>query len=140
MSGTEASHVAGAGGDAFILRYARNGLRKGRICSYLTWKERPIEPLLMMYPHPAPAGSRQFAIQQSRIEKYVTAEGAPTPTLAARALEIAKMFALDTTEMTVNAIMDIIIEQAGDLRAMKQYPPDVAEMLAKTLPAGKKPS
>lgn len=113
------------GADAFLRQFARQGKRKGRICSFLSWKERPLEPILVLYAHPTVTG-RGFAITKSRIGRYVTLpEGLPTVALTVKAREVAMNMGLDTTEMTLNAIIDVVIAQAAELTAMPDFPPGI---------------
>lgn len=106
--------------DRDMLKYARNSRRKGHLTSFMSWAKG--EPVLVIYPH-LNKRARGFAIPRSRIPLYVTETGDPTPTLIAKATEAAKQMGLDTTTMTVNLIVDIVIFNVADLRAMPDSPP-----------------
>jgi hypothetical protein len=64
---------------------------------------------------------RGVAIPQSRLPLYVDAQaGTPRPTLVAKAREVAQLLGIDTLDVNVNAIMDMVMFQADDLRKMER--------------------
>lgn len=113
----------------FVKHYAMQRMRKGRLNCFLSWKEQPVEPLMVIYAHPPANGGKGFGIQRSRLELYVTEAGLPTPTAVVKATEIAKHLGLDTTSMTVTAILDLIVKQSDGLRKMTAFPPEVMAKL-----------
>jgi hypothetical protein len=95
--------------------FAKHAWRKGNIAGMLTRYRG--EPTLVLF-HADKMG-RSFGIQQSRIDLYVDFEtGSARLALAAKAQEAARHMGIDPIDANVNAIMDMIMFQAEDLKKM----------------------
>lgn len=107
--------------DAELRKHARCVVQKGGIGSFLSWARG--EPIMIVYAVPARTG-RGFAIQRSRIGLYVDEKtGAALPSLVAKAGEAARHMGIDPLDTNINEIVDVVMHQVPDLRAMPDAPP-----------------
>lgn len=94
----------------------RHAWRKGAVAGLLTHVKG--EPVLLVMR--SDLRGRGVAIPKGRLPLYVDEKaGTARPTLVAKAREIAQLIGIDTLDVNVNNIMDMVLFQADDLRKME---------------------
>jgi hypothetical protein len=80
------------------------------------------DPCMVLFPLVKREGAAPFLIPMATLHQYVKSDGYPKPELIEAAVRACAIMCLDSTQATIRAVADVILEHVEDVIKMPEMP------------------